>query len=77
MSNGGAESVQIQINDGSVVHVLYKVDNANTEDLNNSFDFNIFLEAGDSLEGVSSATDVILNVLTRQIADLSGNLINP
>ena len=44
-----------------------------------SFDFIVCLEAGDSLRGTSASggADDFLNVSTRQLADLSGNLINP
>ena len=40
-------------------------------------EFVIFLRAGDSLRGTSAASSVGMNVVTRQIADLSGNLTNP
>ena len=41
------------------------------------FDVIIKLTAGDSLRCTSSSTGSIANGSTRQIADLSGNLINP
>jgi len=41
------------------------------------FDFNVFLAAGDSLRATSSATTAIINGNTRQLADVSGNLVNP
>lgn len=46
-------------------------------DSNNAFDFIVFLKAGESLTGQSSANGINLYVSTRQIADLSGNLVNP
>lgn len=42
-----------------------------------SFDFIVFLRAGDSLRAISPATDTQLSGSTRQIADISGNLTNP
>jgi hypothetical protein len=42
-----------------------------------SFDFIVFLRAGDSLKGQSPASDVQFGGSTRQIADISGNLTNP
>lgn len=41
------------------------------------FDFVVFLAAGDSLQAVSGSTNQILAGVTRQIADISGNLVNP
>ena len=41
------------------------------------FDFIVKLEAGDSLKCISSASQVVLSGVTRQIADLSGTLVNP
>jgi hypothetical protein len=41
------------------------------------FDFIVFLQAGESLVAQSSATSQTLQVTTRQIADINGNLVNP
>lgn len=41
------------------------------------FDFNVFLSAGISLRATSNNTASIINVATRQIADIAGNLTNP
>lgn len=40
------------------------------------FDFNIFLRAGDSLIA-TAAPNGLLEGVTRQIADINGNLVNP
>ena len=42
-----------------------------------SFNFIVFLEAGDSLTATSSSTSIRLSGSTRQIADISGSLTNP
>jgi hypothetical protein len=52
---------------------------ASTTAIGNSypFDFNVFIQAGESIQGVSpKATDVFLGS-SRQIADVNGNLVNP
>jgi len=42
-----------------------------------NYDFTVFLSAGDSLQASSSDANMFLEGATRQIADISGNLINP
>ncbi len=42
-----------------------------------NFDFIVYITAGDSLTTTSSSANCTLTGNTRQIADLSGNLINP
>ncbi len=42
-----------------------------------SYDFIVFLKAGDSLKGISASTAIALRGCTRQIADINGNLTNP
>ena len=42
-----------------------------------SFDFIVYLRAGDTLSGQSNSANMDLNVSTRQVADVSGNLTNP
>lgn len=42
-----------------------------------SFDFNVFLEAGESLTCTSTTSIIFMTGNTRQIADLQGNLVNP
>ncbi len=42
-----------------------------------SYDFIVFLQAGVSLVGVSGAAGANITGSTRQIADISGNLVNP
>ena len=73
----GAGVCAIQITDGVTTKSLIDYrGNASTND-HESFDFNVKLEAGDTLQGFSSATTINCNVNVRQLADLSGNLINP
>lgn len=42
-----------------------------------TFDFNIFLQAGDSFQGATNSTNSEFSVTTRQLADINGNLVNP
>jgi len=42
-----------------------------------NFDFIVFLQAGDSLTATTNNSKAILAGVTRQVADISGNLINP
>ena len=44
--------------------------------LSENFDFIVFLSAGDSCKGIASS-QAIANVTTRQIADITGELVNP
>ena len=41
------------------------------------FDFIVFLKAGETLQGETSSTTTLLKGSFRQIADISGNLVNP
>lgn len=41
------------------------------------FDFNIFLEAGDSLRATTTGTASAIQISTRQIATIDGTLVNP
>ena len=73
----GAGVGAIQITDGvTTKKIIDYRGNASTND-HELFDFNIKLAAGDTLQAFSSATLCTVNVTTRQLADISGNLINP
>ena len=41
------------------------------------FDFVVYLTAGDSLTVTSSTASVNIDLISRQIADINGNLVNP
>ena len=41
------------------------------------FDFIVFMSAGDSLRATSNSTSANISGITRQIADIDGNLVNP
>jgi len=62
--NDGSSSKELQVINSSAVATYL-------------FDYVLFLEAGDSVIGDSNTTSCIISVATRQIADISGNLVNP
>lgn len=70
----------ININDGSSTKVLieFNVNNVSAPNVT-SFDFIVFLEAGDTLRATSDSTSDsnFISVATRQVADINGNLVNP
>lgn len=73
----GAGVGAIQITDGITIKKVYDArGNASSNDHEN-FDFVVKLAAGDSLQATTTAATITVNVATRQLADISGNLINP
>jgi len=76
-----ATGSRLQINDGSTTKFITDFVIQGTSSFQGPllvpFDFIIKLEAGDSLEGETSSTTTLLKGSVRQIADLSGNLVNP
>ena len=73
--SASSATVRISITDGITSKNVLQKDGSTTS--NNEFDFVVKLEAGDSLTAFSGGTAGIIQVATRQIADLQGNLINP
>ena len=56
---------------------LYTFSGSNVSALYTPFDFVVFLTAGDTLQAVSTNTSGLIHSTTRQIADVTGNLVNP
>jgi len=81
MGNGsGDENAQILLNDGASTKNIYEAFvSANTGNPFSfqNFDFTVFLGAGESLQMISSNTQVFLQGSVRQIADIDGNLVTP
>ena len=78
--NGADRDSSFFINDGASDKGIwaFNYDGIGTESfIAVSFDFVVFLRAGDSLKCISPASDTQLAGSTRQIADIAGNLINP
>lgn len=74
-----AEAIFI-LNDGASNKVIKKFILPATgadREVVNSYDFIVFLEAGDILQAQSSVVQSIMNGVTRQIATITGELVNP
>jgi hypothetical protein len=73
-------TIAFNITDGTTVKRLINfatVPATATPNSLTSYDFIVFLQAGDSLTAQSSSVNFALIGCTRQIADVSGNLVNP
>lgn len=73
----GAGVAAVQITDGVTTKKIFDARGNATSNDHESFDFVVKLEAGDTLQASSSVTAITVNIATRQLADLQGNLINP
>lgn len=72
--------MEINLFDGTTSKTLFQWSDTTFNGQNfANIDINVFLKAGDSLRGTSASTSAndFLRVATRQIADVSGNLVNP
>jgi len=72
---------EIILNDGATNKTVWAYQQSSTGTVtggdNSNFDVIVFLSAGDSLIIKSSQTLLFLNGSVRQLADISGNLVNP
>jgi len=79
-SAGADRSANFSLTDGTTTKIIQEYDLVTSAVLAKviiPFDFIVFLPAGDSLTATSNVTQVNLSGVTRQIADVSGNLVNP
>lgn len=80
-SSGTARSGKLYIQDATTQKVIFEVNSLSTgaDDVTSTAQdkFVVFLRSGDSLRANSNNTLAILDVWYRQIADVSGNLVNP
>jgi hypothetical protein len=67
----------ISITDGTTPKKLLNFQVSNSQENIHFYDFLVKLGAGDSITATTTASSYILTGVTRQIADLSGNLVNP
>ena len=74
-SSGGSGSVYIDITDGTTTKRIFGSDEPDAG--GQTLDFIVKLEAGDTLNGVSSSSNIRLQGCVRQLATLSGDLVNP
>ena len=73
----GGGNLVFKLNDGASDKTLISYNSGASNTHNETFDFTIFLNAGDSFIGASNANTANAFVTTRQIADIDGNLVNP
>jgi len=79
---GGSTSREpdISISDGLSTKFVYKAQGGwalENQQIQNDFDFVVFLRSGDSLTAQSPSTANIFNITTRQIATGDGTLVQP
>ena len=68
------------LDDGSTTKIIYGVNISNDATktyVADSYDFNVFLAAGETLKAVSSSSIAALTGSVRQIATVSGIVVNP
>lgn len=80
--NVNAATATIFIDDGVTQKTIYSdtitQNGVNVPPTTNNFDFIVYLRSGDSLKGTAGPSNLCdLNVTTRQVADINGNLTNP
>ena len=78
-STSGARQASIQLSDGTTNKLIFTaqgfgVDQALQPTI---FDIIVFCKAGDSVNVISNSADCRIVGSSRQLADISGNLINP
>jgi len=76
-TNDGA-TINISITDGVSSKILINGKSSQLATSSSfSYDFTVFLGAGDSIVATSTSVELGIVGITRQIADISGNLIQP
>lgn len=73
----GAGSCQLQLTNGFTTKIIRKFNSISNLDSTSTYDLILFLQASESLQGVSTAGTAVLNGVTRQIATITGDLVNP
>lgn len=73
----GAGSAAVQITDGTTTKALLEIPSSASFLTVVPIDVIVFVEAGDTVSINSSSTSLDVRGSVRQLADLSGNLVNP
>jgi hypothetical protein len=74
----GSTTAEINLFDTSTSKTLFQIFAATSSVFTTTpFDFIVFIAAGNTLRGTSSNNSTVINGCTRQLADISGNLVNP
>lgn len=77
VSLNGSGDAKIQITDGTTTKDLFVCFGSASSLEHIPFEFNVFMAAGTTLKALSTVSGISVEVITRQIADISGNLVNP
>jgi len=79
--SGTENTAQVTLSDGLSTKVIWEVKfdqiSGSLEPDGETTGFIVYLRAGDSLSIVSNQPEVFINCVSRQIADVNGNLVNP
>tara|TARA_R100001369_G_scaffold82617_1_gene114305 strand:+ start:1591 stop:2097 length:507 start_codon:yes stop_codon:yes gene_type:complete len=73
----GSGVSSMNILDGSTSKDIFTFFSLGGDERFESYDFIVFMEAGDSLRVTSNSTSANVSGITRQIADINGDLVNP
>ena len=79
-AGSGDTDAQITMTDGSTVKIIWQMtnrDNNTTPAITANLDFIVYLNAGESVSAVTNKAQAYITGYSRQIADVSANLINP
>ena len=78
LTSTAAVQCQFELTDGVTTKFVFNFNySGGTTAISTLYDFNVFLKAGDSLNAVSGSGASVVSGVTRQIADIDGNLVNP
>ena len=80
VSSSSERTATINLTDGVSTKRIqfFKLNGTSQEDIVIiPFDFTVFLEAGHSLQLITNSSSINLTGATRQIADITGNLVDP
>ena len=73
----GATIFSFSLTDGTTTKKITEFSGAASQTITDQIDFIVYLKAGESLEATSSNASGQFVGATRQIADISGNLVDP
>ena len=73
----GAGNIEIRLKDATSSKSLLIIYSQAGNDKNEIVDLNVFLKAGDTVDAFASSNSVNLFLATRQIADITGQLVDP
>jgi len=81
LNQSNTQRIGFILNDGSTKKLIYSWEkntgSSFSEYFSDTFDFNVFLRSGDTLEGRTTNSGTLLAGSFRQIADVNGVLTNP